>query len=103
MPGPNRTIIAATIIIMVAGIYHYFLQSANKSTTLTRILVGGYMLAFFASLLDLIGFGVGQVAGWILMLAVAASVYSVINDLASRNAARTSSSAAATNAHTAQA
>ena len=84
MPGVNRTVVASVIIIMAAGIYHYFLQQGNKSTTLTRIIVGGYLLAFFASLFDLVGFGVGKVAGWVLMLAMAVAIFTVVSDIYSR-------------------
>jgi hypothetical protein len=89
MGSVNRTIVASVIIIMAAGIYHLFLQSPGqnniiKSPLLIRIVVGGYMLGLFASLFDLIGFGIGQVAGWLLMLAVGVAVVTVISDLVTR-------------------
>ena len=85
MPGANRTIIAGTLIIMASGAYHYFVNGGAKSnTTLTRIIVGGYMLGLIASLFDLIGLGVGQVAGWILMLAMGVAIFTVLTDLGPR-------------------
>jgi hypothetical protein len=84
MPGVNRTIVASVIIIMAAGIYHYFLQNGSKNTTLTRIIVGAYMLGLFASFFDLVGFGVGRVAGWILMLAMGVAIFTVVTDLVKR-------------------
>lgn len=84
MGSVNHTIVASVIIIMAAGIYHYFLQGGKKNTTLTRVIVGGYMLGLFASFFDLVGFGVGQVAGWILMLAVGVAVFTVATDIVGR-------------------
>lgn len=86
MPAVNKTILASAFIITGAGLYHFYLTGASKNTNghITPILVGGYMLAIFASFFDLIGFGIGQVAGYILLLAVGVSLYSVILDLTAR-------------------
>lgn len=84
MGSVNRTIVVSVVIIMAAGVYHFFLQGGNKNTTLTRIIVGGYMLGLFASLFALVGGPVGQVAGWLLMLAMGVAAFTVITDLVSR-------------------
>lgn len=86
MGGANTTIIASTLLIVAAGSYHILFSktSGNTATLLTRVFVGGYLLALIASFFDLIGFGVGQVAGWILMLAVGVSVLTVMTDIVNR-------------------
>jgi hypothetical protein len=85
MGSVNRTIIAAVIIIMATGVYHFFLTpGTSNKTTLTRIIVGAFMLGLFVSLFDLVGFGVGQVGTWLLMLAVGVALYTVIGDLYTR-------------------
>lgn len=84
MPPVNRTIVTATVIIMASGAYHFLVSTVKPNYTLTRVIVGGFMLGFFASLFDLIGFGVGQVAGYILMLAMGVAIFTVIQDVMQR-------------------
>ena len=92
MGSVNRTMIASVIIIMAAGIYKFFLISGtSQNTSLTRIIVGGYMLGLLASFLDLLGPGVGQVVQWLLLLTAGGILlYVVLPDLAQRVGVQTS-------------
>jgi hypothetical protein len=94
MGGVNRTIIASVVIIMAAGIFHLVILqtvarigpgNSNKyplitGPGLTRVIVGAWMLGLIASIFDLIGSGVGQIAGWLLMLAVGVAVLTTVGD-----------------------
>lgn len=79
----NRQIIVGVVILMATGAYQ-LLVVKSVHTTLVRIIVGGFMLGVIASALDAFGGGAGQIAGWIVMLAVATSILVVIADLATR-------------------
>lgn len=87
----NRTMVASVVIIMATGIYHFFLTNkgasgakAAQSSAITKILVGGFMLALFMSLFDLVGLGLDKISGALLMLAVGVAVFAIVNDLVSR-------------------
>lgn len=86
MENVNRSIVGSVIIITAAGLYHYFLGGGGTGTktTITRIIVGGFMLGLIASFFEFFGFGVDKVAGYILMLAVAVAAFTVISDLVTR-------------------
>ena len=85
MGAVDRKLIAYVVIIMATGIYKFFLvKDTSKHTTLTRIIIGGYMLGLFASLFDLVGSGLGQVANWMLLLAAGVAVLTVIQDIYDR-------------------
>lgn len=87
----NRGIIVAVVIIVAVGIYHYFITAKGttaarltQSATITHIIIGGFMLALFASVFDLVGGGVGRISFGLLMLAVLVAVTTVIADIATR-------------------
>lgn len=91
MQGVNGKIVVSVVIIMAAGVYRILVvKSATKdpnsssSTNLTRIIVGGYILAIVASIIDLIGGPGAVVAGLLLALAVTTALYAVLPDLFQR-------------------
>lgn len=91
MEHVNGRIVVATIILMGAGVYRVLVvKSATKapndtrSTTITRVIVGGYILAVFASIIDLVGGPASTIAGLLMMLAVMTALYAIIPDLFSR-------------------
>lgn len=83
----NRQIITSVLIIMAAGTYRVLLvrpTGGKQTLTVTRVLVGGYMLAIIASIIDLVG-GLGaQLSGMLLALAVMTALFAVLPDLFSR-------------------
>lgn len=78
MPGVNRTIIAAVIIITAGGIFHVLFQQKSGGSV-TKVLIGGYMLALVASVFELVGFGIDKISGWILALAAGVTLFMVIS------------------------
>ena len=84
----NRQIVTSVLILMAAGAYRVLLAKkdpkAKPGLSLTRVLIGGYVLAIIASIIDLVS-GVGsQIAGLLLGLAVTSSLIAVLPDLISR-------------------
>ena len=84
----NRPIVISVVILMAAGAYRVLVVKPDPKTrpgvTLTRVLIGGYILAVIASVLDLVS-GVGsQIAGMLLGLAVTSAMLAVLPDLLSR-------------------
>lgn len=83
----NRQIITSVLIIMAAGAYRVLVvrpAPGKQTLTVTRVLVGGYMLAIFAAIIDLVG-GLGaQLSALLLGLAVMTALFAVIPDLFSR-------------------
>lgn len=94
MGGVNRTIIVSTVLIMATGAYRVFLvkptgaDGTSRTATLTRVIVGGYVLAIIASVIDLVGGPASQVAGLLLALAIMTAAYAVLPDLFSRISTR---------------
>jgi hypothetical protein len=92
----NRQIVTSVLIIMGAGAYRVLVikPAPGKHTlTLTRVIVGGYMLAIIASIIDLVG-GLGaQLSNMLLGLAVMTALFAVIPDLFSRFSQRRSAAA----------
>lgn len=82
----NGRIIFSTLILMGVGIYRLQISKNASGTqlTLTRILVGAYLLAIIASILDLAGGQVSEVVGGIMMLAVFSALLLVIPDVFQR-------------------
>lgn len=83
----NGRIIVSVIILMAAGAYRVLVvkqKGVQGKVTLTRILVGGYILAIVASIIDLIGGPASTVAGLLMALAVMTALYAVIPDLFQR-------------------
>ena len=85
----NRQIVTSVLILMAAGAYRVFVvqkpdPKAKPGVSLTRVLIGGYVLAIIASVVDLVS-GVGaQISGLLLGLAVTSSLIAVLPDLVSR-------------------
>lgn len=84
----NRPIIISVMILMAAGTYRAFLvtrdPTAKHATTITRILVGGYVLAIIASILDLVTPLGARLASLLLALAVTSAAVAILPDLISR-------------------
>lgn len=99
MEHVNGRIIVATVVLMGAGVYRVLVvnkpatgntsdPNAKRSVTITRVLVGGYMLAVVASIIDLVGGPASTIAGLLMGLAVMTALYAVLPDLFQRFAAR---------------
>lgn len=79
----NRTIIVSTIIIMTAGLVNVLIiknpakQTTGHARTVTRVVVGGYVLAIVVSLIDLLGGPFAHVGGMMLMVAVATAFFAI--------------------------
>lgn len=95
----NGRIIVATLVLMGAGVYRVLVvnkpakgntsdPNSKRSVTITRVLVGGYMLAIVASVIDLVGGPASTIAGLLMMLAVMSALYAVLPDLFGRLGAR---------------
>lgn len=103
MDHVNGRIIVSVLILMAAGVYRFRVMgqrtAAGRQITITRILVGGYVLAIVASIIDLAGGGIGTVAGLILALAVMTALFLVIPDLFSRISQRNAQPATTGGSH----
>lgn len=87
----NRQIVISGLVLMAAGAYRVFLMTPKTdraNVTLTRVLVGGYVLVILASVLDLVGGPAPAIAGGIMSLAVLTALYAVLPDLFQRITAR---------------
>ena len=99
--GVNKTIIVSVIIIMASGLYTVLLSKQHasglagaaqnaahpdqtRSKTVTRVVVGAYLLGIVVSVVDLLGGPFGHVAGMMLLVAVATALYAIIPDIAQR-------------------
>lgn len=80
----NRQIVISAVVIVAAGAYHLYVGTSNNKTTLTRIVIGGYLLALIASAFDLVGGPFTRVLGAIMVLAAGTAAATVLPDLASR-------------------
>lgn len=87
MDHVNGRIIFSTLILMAAGVYRLQIskgKGGGTSTTLTRVLVGGYILALVASVIDLAGGPASEVSGLLMALAVFTALLAVLPDLFQR-------------------
>lgn len=90
----NRPIVIGAFLLMAAGAYNVLViqrtGNAKPAITgpLTHVLVGGFILAFVVSLVDLVGGPVGAVGGMLIMLAVITAALLIIPDLSKRLQAR---------------
>jgi hypothetical protein len=84
MERVNGKIIVSVVILMAAGVYRIKLAKPSSSTNVTRVIVGGYILAILASVIELVAGPVAPVAGMLLALAVGTALYAVLPDLLSR-------------------
>ena len=86
--GVNKKIIVAVLIIMASGLYTVLVihngSDPKRSSTVTKVVVGAYILGIVVSLVDLLGGPFGQVANALLLVALATALYAVIPDLAQR-------------------
>lgn len=84
----NGRIITSVLILTAAGIYRFRVMgqktAAGRQITITRILVGGYILAIVASIIDLAGGQVGAIAGLLLALALLTALFTILPDLFAR-------------------
>lgn len=82
----NRTIVVATVLIVAAGAYNVIVVQKNHArTTITRIIVGGYMLAILTAVIDLLTGGRSTpVTGGLLMVAVGTIILTILPDLLGR-------------------
>lgn len=94
--GLNRKVIIGVVILMVGGAYQVLV--AKKGGSLTKVIVGGYVLAIIASVVDLAGGPGSQIAGLLIALAVGTVAFAVLPDLMKR----LGSSTAATSQGTSQ-
>lgn len=83
----NRRIIISGVLLIAAGVYRVVVVKDTK-TTLTRVIVGGYLLMVLASLIDLVGGPVGQISSLLLTLALGTLALAILPDIASRIAGR---------------
>ncbi len=95
----NGRIVVSTLILMAAGAYRVLLVDKSASAgggkagvTITRVLVGGYILALVVSIIDLVGGPASTMAGLLMALAVTTALYAVIPDLFHRITQRRQSS-----------
>lgn len=83
----NKTIIIGTIIIITGGVYTTAVntQKGGKgaNTLVTRVLIGGYLVAIVLSIADLFA-PLQAVASAFLMLAVVTTLFVVLPDLLQR-------------------
>ena len=86
--GVNKTIIVSVLIIMATGIYTVLVikhgASASRSSSVTKVVVGAYLLGLVVSLVDLLGGPFGHVGNMLLLVAVATALYAIIPDIAQR-------------------
>ncbi|HEX9414107.1 MAG TPA: hypothetical protein VF916_11440 [Ktedonobacterales bacterium] len=93
MERVNGRIVVSTLIIMAAGLYRVYVvrdfsTRGAGGVTLIRVIVGGYMLALVASIIDLAGGPASTVAGLLMGLAVLTALYAVLPDLFQRFSSR---------------
>lgn len=82
----NKTIVLAAVLLTATGAYQVLysrLTGKNTGPTLTRVVVGGYMLAVIASVVDLISPSAGYVAGLLMMLALTTVALTIAGNLGS--------------------
>lgn len=79
----NPTIIVGTVLLVVGGAYIVVVMRQG-SHNYTKVVVGGYLLAITAGLIDLVSPEAGHVAGLLIMLAVGTLAFLIIPDLFSR-------------------
>lgn len=81
----NKTLIIGTIIIIAAGSYSALAQAtaAKKQVNLTRVFVGGYLVAIILAIADLFT-PLRGVATAFLWLAVTSALFVIIPDVAAR-------------------
>lgn len=82
----NKTIVLAAVLLTATGAYQVLysrLNGKNTGPTLTRVVVGGYMLAVIASVVDLISPSAGYVAGLLMMLALTTVALTIAGNLGS--------------------
>lgn len=92
----NGRIVVGVLILMAAGTYRVLVinhpagnsPKTTQGATVTRVIVGGYILAIVASIIDLVGGPASTVAGLLLALAVMTALYAVIPDLFQRITSR---------------
>lgn len=87
----NRTIIIAAMLLTATGAYQVLWSRSHgqQSVTLTRVIIGGYMLAVIASIVDLVSPTIGYVAGLVMLLAVTTVALTIAGNLGFLSAKKT--------------
>lgn len=92
----NKRIIVAVIIIMATGLYQVLVIKGSQGgiggvanpnprrATVTRVVVGAYILGIVVSLVDLLGGPFAHVGAMMLLVATATALYAIIPDIAQR-------------------
>ena len=96
--GVNKSIIVSVIIIMASGLYSVLViqrstDPSKRSSTVTKVVVGAYLLGIVVSLVDLLGGPFAHVGSMMLLVAVATALYAIIPDIAQRMGQRGTSPA----------
>lgn len=86
----NRQIVISSLLIIAVGAYSAFVMKKTTTyrTTLTRIMVGGSVLAIVAAIVDMISPQAGVLAGGLMWLALFSAALTIIPDVFSRIAGR---------------
>ena len=86
----NRQIVISSFLIIAVGFYSSFVMKKTTTyrTTITRIMVGGSLLALVAAIVDMISPQAGQLAGGLMWLALFSAALTILPDLFSRIAGR---------------
>lgn len=85
--GVNKTIIVAVIIIMASGLYTVLVATkpaGTRSSNVTRVVVGAYLLGIAVSIVDLLGGPFRQVSNGLLLVAVLTALYAILPDIGQR-------------------
>lgn len=104
--GINKTIIVSVVIIMAAGLYTVLVinregvtkggmdLAGRTNSTVTKVIVGAYLLGIVVSVVDLLGGPFAHVGSLMLLLAVATALYAIIPDIANKLGQRNASAPA---------
>lgn len=88
----NRTIIIAAVLLIATGAYQVLWSRTHgqpSGVTLTRVIIGGYMLALIASIVDLVSPTIGYLAGLVMLLAVTTVALTIAGNLGFLTAKKT--------------
>lgn len=93
----NKTIVVSVLIIMASGLYTVMVihpgstiggfagaALGERRKTVTKVVVGAYILGIVVSLVDLLGGPFAHVGAMMLLVAVATALYAIIPDIAQR-------------------
>lgn len=78
----NKQVVISALVLMGVGAYHIVVQ--KQGGLLSRVLIGGYLLALLASIAEFFGGPVAQVTGMLLALAVGTALLTIVGDIFAR-------------------